>query len=254
MINTFNVSGVGALPLILGTISGYPAGAKILVEFRKENICSKLDCERLLAYTNNSSPLFIIGTVGTTMFLNKDIGLLLFFIHIISTLSVGLIFKQYKKNEKRDSSTYSEISFSNFSYILSESILSSLKTLAVILGYIILFSLIINIIDSSNILFFLKISPYYEYLRGIIFGLLEITSGINIISSIKTKSLFIQLILTSFILGVGGISVFMQIYSIISESDLSIKPYIIGKLLHGLFSVIYLILFLKFFPIFSFSI
>ena len=60
----FNVPGEGSFAFIMGIISGYPTGAKILVNFRENQIASREECERLLAFTNNSGPLFIIGTVG----------------------------------------------------------------------------------------------------------------------------------------------------------------------------------------------
>ena len=44
-------------------------GAKIAVNFRNNNICTKEECERLLSFTNNSGPLFIIGTVGISSYL-----------------------------------------------------------------------------------------------------------------------------------------------------------------------------------------
>ena len=59
----FNVPGIGAYAFVMGIISGYPVGAKIACNFRENNICSKEECERLLSFTNNSGPLFIIGTV-----------------------------------------------------------------------------------------------------------------------------------------------------------------------------------------------
>lgn len=64
----FNVPGIGAYAFIMGIISGYPVGAKIVTEFRNNGMCSKAEAERLLAFTNNSGPLFIIGTVGISMF------------------------------------------------------------------------------------------------------------------------------------------------------------------------------------------
>ena len=63
----FNISGEGAFAFIMWIISGYPVGAKIASKFRENNICSKAECERLLSFTNNSGPLFIIGTVGILM-------------------------------------------------------------------------------------------------------------------------------------------------------------------------------------------
>ena len=83
--------------------------------------------------------------------------------------------------------------------------------------------------------------------------LLEITNGIQAISSIACKNLSINLVITAFLLGFGGISVFLQVFSITSKTDLSIKPYIYGKLLHGLFAGIYTFLLIQIFPFFNFN-
>lgn len=50
----FNIRGEGSFAFIMGIISGYPVGAKIACNFRQNNILSKEECERLLAFTNNS--------------------------------------------------------------------------------------------------------------------------------------------------------------------------------------------------------
>jgi nucleoside recognition membrane protein YjiH len=47
----------------MGIISGYPTGAKIVSNFKSNNVCTKEEAERLIAFTNNSGPLFILGTV-----------------------------------------------------------------------------------------------------------------------------------------------------------------------------------------------
>lgn len=245
----FNVSGKGAFPFIMGIISGYPTGAKIVSDFRKNNICTKVECERLLAYTNNSGPLFIIGTVGSSLFLSTEIGILLLVTHILGTLTVGIIFRFYKNNYYRNENIVDELDIDNFSSILTESIFNSFKTTGMIFGFIIMFSIINNILLTSGIL---KLFP--SAIIGSILGTCEITNGINYISMIKSSNLTIQLILTSFFLGFGGISVLMQVYSIISKTDLSIKPYILGKLLHGLTSAIYTLIIILLFPSFSFKI
>lgn len=245
----FNVSGKGAFPFIMGIISGYPTGAKIVSDFRKNNICTKVECERLLAYTNNSGPLFIIGTVGSSLFLSTEIGILLLITHIFGTLTVGIIFRFYKNNYYRNENIVDDLDIDNFSSILTESIFNSFKTTGMIFGFIIMFSIINNILLTSGIL---KLFP--SAIIGSILSTCEITNGINYISMIKSSNLTIQLILTSFFLGFGGISVLMQVYSIISKTDLSIKPYILGKLLHGLTSAIYTLIIILLFPSFSFKI
>ena len=77
----FNIRGEGSFAFIMGILSGYPMGAKIAANFRQNNICSKVECERLLSFTNNSGPLFIIGSVGISLFGNSTIGFLLLFTH-----------------------------------------------------------------------------------------------------------------------------------------------------------------------------
>ena len=60
----FNVPGEGSFAFLMGIISGYPTGAKIVSNLKEKKICNTEECERLIAFTNNSGPLFIVGTVG----------------------------------------------------------------------------------------------------------------------------------------------------------------------------------------------
>ena len=83
--------------------------------------------------------------------------------------------------------------------------------------------------------------------------MLEITNGINIISNISCKKLSINIIFTAFLLGFGGISVLLQVWSIVSKTDLSIKPYFYGKILHGLFASLYTYIFMNIIPFFNFD-
>ena len=56
----FNVGGEGSFAFIMGIISGYPVGAKIACNFRENNILPKIECERLLSFTNNSRAFIYI--------------------------------------------------------------------------------------------------------------------------------------------------------------------------------------------------
>ena len=267
----FNIKGEGSFALIFGIICGYPMGAKIACDFRKRHILSKIECERLLSFTNNSGPMFILGTVGILMYGDSTIGLLLLITHILSCLTVGLLFRFWKHKEnldvdncsiKRQPSTYNNIYLSNLGEVLSNCISTSMYNIMMIGGFVILFSVIISIFKSSrllNILTFI-ISPSFKLLNipssfvaPLITGLLEITNGISLITTISIKTISINIILTSFLLGIGGISIFLQVLSIVSKTDLSIKPYLYGKLLHGLISAFYTFIFIQIFPIFNYN-
>lgn len=267
----FNIRGEGAFAFIMGIISGYPIGAKIAANFRKNNICSKEECERMLSFTNNSGPLFIIGTVGILMFKNTSVGILLFLTHLLASITVGIIFRFWKFNKNSYASSIkttftntktNTVSFHNLGEILAESITSSISTIFLIGGFVVIFSSIISILKSSGVL---NLSSYClypifnffhldtEFATPLITGFLEITNGINSISNIMCKKISINIIITSFLLGFGGISIFLQVLSITSKTDLSIKPYLYGKLLHGIIAAFYTYIFINIFPFFNFD-
>src|SRR5699024_226225 len=60
----FKVPGVGSFGWIMGMASGYPTGAKIAVRLREEGQVTKQEAERLISFTNASSPLFLFGAVS----------------------------------------------------------------------------------------------------------------------------------------------------------------------------------------------
>ena len=257
----FNVPGEASYAFIMGIISGYPIGAKIVNKFLDDGVCTKQEAERMLAFTNNSGPLFIIGTIGISFFGFTKIGILLFATHILSCITVGIILGIFsKKNSNHINSTYHKNTYtssesftiSDLGTILSRSITNAISTILLIGGFIVLFSVIISILNNLNIfnfisIVFTKIGFNGEYVKGISIGLLELTHGISYISSIHAKKLSILITITSFILGFAGISIFLQIFSIASKNNLSMKPYIIGKLLQGCFAAIYTFILLNYF-------
>ena len=116
-------------------------------------------------------------------------------------------------------------------------------------GFIVFFSVVISIISNLGLFEVLasilsKLTISKSSIIGLFSGLIEITNGINNLSIVGTSNLSSLLVITSFLLGFGGISVGMQVYSCISKSDLSIKPYFIGKLIHGFLSALYTFIFL----------
>ena len=265
----FNVPGVGSYALLMGIISGYPTGAKIVCNLKEQGLLTDVESERLLAFTNNSGPLFILGTVGVSLFGNTLIGFLLLFTHILACISVGILFRFWRRNKNSNFSNLKIninnnkqlVDFSNLGEVLGKSITSSISTIVMIGGFVVLFSVILSILKNSNIIELLAhiIFPFFRlfgiqdfnFCTSFISGILELTNGVMNISTIPCKNISINIILTSFLLGFAGISILLQVYSIIAKSNISIKPYIVGKLLHGLFAALYTFLFITYCPIFN---
>lgn len=259
----FNMPGCTAYPLILGMISGYPIGAKTVCQIYKEGLCSKREAELMLAYTNNSGPLFIIGTVGISMFGSTTIGLILLFTHILASLSVGIIFgKKIGNKYKNLNNDYikintKNINFTNLGEILANSIINSIRTLLMIGGFVVIFSVIISILKTSGILKALStilgsIFGNENFISGILSGTIELTNGLNTVCNIHTKYISTNILICAFLLGFGGLSVMLQILSVVSKEKLSIRPYIIGKFLQAIFAIAYTFVILQI-PMFNFN-
>lgn len=270
----FNVPGIGGFAFVMGLISGYPVGAKVVSDFRENGLVSKDEGERMLAFTNNSGPLFILSSVGIGLFGDTKTGLLLLCTHILSCITVGIILGKFsrksddefrirkklelqKLKDDRISKSSNNITLKNLGEVLGNSINSAISTILMIGGFVVIFSVIISILNTTNILeFFSKfLNPVLaffdfdlEFAKPLLSGIIELTNGVNLISTIHIKEISQNIILCAFLLGFGGFSVLLQVFSIIAKTDLSIRKYFIGKLLQGIIAAIYTFLALKFIP------
>lgn len=249
----FNVPGEGAFAFLMGLISGYPVGAKIVSNFMEQGIVTKQEAERLLAFTNNSGPLFIIGTVGITLFGSTNIGLLLFVTHILACITVGIVLRFFDKssticNNYHYNYSNKSVSISSLGEVLGKSITNSTSTILMIGGFVVIFSVVISILNQSGILsgISLMLSPILrsvgfpaELIKPVLAGIVELTNGVSLVANTHIKAISVNIVSSSFLLGFGGISVLLQVFSIISKAGLSIKTYAIGKLLQGIFSAVY---------------
>ena len=270
----FNVPGIGGFAFVMGLISGYPVGAKIVADFREKGLVTQDEGERLLAFTNNSGPLFILSSVGIALFGDTKTGLLLLGTHILACITVGIILARFSKKNKFENSydtiknkferkndsqscNSENITFKNLGEVLTSSINSSISTILMIGGFVVIFSVIISILNQTNILDNLSTLLYpilnflnidLEFAKPLLSGILELTNGVNLVANIPTKLISQNIILSAFLLGFGGFSVLLQVYSIVSKTDLSMKKYLVGKFLQGIIAGIYTFLALKFLP------
>jgi len=221
MLPMFNVSGAGAIALVLGIISGYPVGAICAASLYQSGECSKAESERLLAFCNNSGPMFIIGAIGTGMLGSHKIGVFLYIVHILSALFCGIIFKGYGKKENTIflPPAKEEADKKTAALDIGAAVIKSVNTVFMICGFIITFAVFTNALPQGNI-------------RRFLYPFLEITGGIKNIAQGDVNVLTLPVI--SFFTAFSGISVLCQVYGITKPAGLSLLPYFSGKLLQGI--------------------
>ncbi len=268
----FNVPGSASFALVMGISSGYPMGAKITSDLRINGIITKAEAERLLAFTNNSGPIFVIGAIGTTMYGSTAIGIFLFACHFAACITVGLLFSRSVTSERsvpggrnvpsarnvpprtllkkfgKELRNQASSNRPTLAVMLGDAVKSSLTSILVIGGFVVLFSVIIQLLTDIGIISFLAglaanlLSPLgisKDILEGLLSGLLEITTGSRIINSSPSAALSLKLPAVSFIIGWAGLCVHSQVMSIISKTDIQTRLYLFGKFLQGIIASFY---------------
>ncbi|MBB6217823.1 sporulation integral membrane protein YlbJ [Anaerosolibacter carboniphilus] len=257
----FNVPGEGSFVFAMSLTSGYPVGVKIVSKLRKEGIFSKEEGQRVMSFSSTSGPLFMLGAVAIGMFHSIALGTMIALSHYLGAIATGIVFRFYKRNikatihpmGKNHSITHAFKQLMNskvhpkqpFGRILGESVKESIETILIVGGFIILFSVIINILSISKIILFFSslLLPLWKWLgfnqeiqHGIISGIFEITVGCKLISQVQSISFLQQAIIATMIISWSGLSIIAQAASMIHDTDLSVSVYVCSKLLHSIFS------------------
>ncbi|WP_413301496.1 sporulation integral membrane protein YlbJ [Bacillus sp. 1P10SD] len=266
----FKVPGVGGFVWAMGMASGFPAGAKFTARLRQEGHLTQIEAERLVSFTNSSNPLFIFGAVSVGFFYNPHLGVLLALSHYLGNICVGLIMRFYGKDsaevasEKRKKfkvrSALSALHQTRLKdnrpigKLLGDAVNSSIQTLLMVGGFIILFSVINKLLYHLHITatlakaveVVLSSISFPEMLSiPFISGLFEITLGSQLTSQVQDATLLQKAMMTSFILGFSGFSVQAQVASILAQTDIRFQPFFIARILQGIFASLFALILWK---------
>lgn len=229
-----------SLVLLVSVFCGYPLGARYAAELYEQNLIDHKTLERLLNIATNGSPLFIIGSVGTAMLGHPYLGYILIISNILSCIAMGLILPgRYKwKATKPVIKSASHVSV-NFGIALKNALEDAVKTCISIGSFVVIFSVLINIIKSNGYfnIALIYVSKYttlpIEVLQSFTLGILEVTNGCNLIA-LSALSFNPKLIISSFLIAFSGLSITSQVYSLVYKHKVSINKYIILKVIQGI--------------------
>lgn len=255
----FRLPGAAAFAIVAGYTSGFPAGAILSLRLYQHGLCSREEAEKLNAFTNNASPLFITGVVAAGMLGLPAAGPLLALSHYGANLTIGFLWRFCPSPSPRRATIAglsSPITISGGTG-LSEAVRRALVSLFNVGGYITLFSVLLGLLQATGILVllekilaaFLEIGGLPSELGRILaVGLWEITLGAREAAS-SSLPLPEKLAAISFILGWGGLSVQSQVGGIIREGGLRLFPFVISRIGHCLLAFLYTRLLLPLFPL-----
>ncbi len=242
----FKISFQSTSPILIGSLCGFPMGAKASSKLYEKGNISKKEFTILTSFTNNCNPIFILSTIGISMYKNIKIGIFLLFCHYLTSIIVGIIISNKNNssnsikceinNLKQKNDSHNKLSFE----LLTTSILNTFKTLALILGFIVIFNLI-----SSSFVTLLNKSNFNKNVTIIISSIFEMTNGISQVSLLDI-TLKQKLVISSFLTSFSGFCIIFQIYSYFYKFDYKLSKLIEYKLLNGIISSIIAYILLSF--------
>lgn len=258
----FHVSQNACYPIVIGFLSGIPMGAKTSADLVKDKKITAPEGQFLALLSNNASPMFILGYIALSELHLPNTRLIFILLLYGSAILTAFLFRRfytYFTDEQYTSvlppKTLSELtsgkvyaqstditspkkgrSFKIDFTVIDAAIMDGFDVITKIGGYIILFSILAQII--------LSFEQVNEYLRMLIVGICEITIGIDTIanSCLETSTKIVLILaVTSF----GGFSGLAQTKSVFADSGLSIRSYMKAKILNTLITLCLALLYVK---------
>lgn len=259
----FKAPKISSYIFLMSIISGYPVGAKMISEYHKMGLITTKQSNKLSTFCSTSGPLFIIGSVGTAMLKDVKLGYILFISHLLGSILNGILFRNFfvenlkndsnielkcdknfekllKNNQKNTKILQKNDSFNQ--NLLASSMKDSILSVLIVGGWIAIAFLVIDIFNELNL--FYPINSLLEIIglkngisNALTSGIFEVNKGCLMLSNLNVSKTIIAT-LASFLIGFGGICVFLQATSFLKEANVNFKFYIMQKISHGILSAV----------------
>lgn len=226
----FNIDSNTSIIFILSIFSSHPSNAIYIKNLLDNKIIDIKVANRILIYTYFPSIAFVIGVIGVSLYNSFKIGLMLWIICFINNILIGLFLR---KDNVYIESINNETKNISFFECFKLSIIKAINTSFIILGNLIVFTIIINLIVN-----YISINPT---ILSVLTGFLELTSGVISISLLDIP-FNVKFALTSLILNFSSLSILFQSFSILSSYKINIKKTLTIKLMFSIITYLLIII------------
>lgn len=227
MRQMFHVSGAGCTAVLCGAAGGYPSGAQCVAALYREGQLSRAEAEYLLLFCNNAGPAFLFGAVGTVLGIGMTGCLLLWGIHLLSALVIGLV----NRPKEAPNAALPPVQRANASGAVVEAVRSAGQAVLQITMFVAAFSVLARLLTMAAA----HILP--DGVCTVLTGMLELSGGIAALANLPI-ALRWKLALASFFLGFGGLCVWMQTQAVLAPAGLSGCGMLLAKLAQGLLAAL----------------
>lgn len=210
---------VGAEGLLaVGLIGGYPVGAQCVAQACRTGMLRREEAKRMLGFCSNAGPAFLFGMLCGVFTESRSLWAL-WGIHILSAIMTGILLP---------GGSFRTVDPQNIRpQTLTQALETSLKTISVICGWVILFRVMLAFYQRWFLWFF----P--DVVSVMISGFLELTNGCCGLQLAGHEG--VRFLMAAAMLAFGGLCVCLQTLSV--TEDTGAGMYLTGKLLQTAISI-----------------
>lgn len=216
----FRLSGAGGCAAIAGALSGYPVGARTVLDLAQTNRLSKEETFRTAAIATTSGPAFLVGAVGCGMYADGRVGWLLYLSHLSGVWIAAFLLSL--KGEKPKGLLPRKGREVPFGELLKSSVLSVLTVGGAIAVFYAFGQMVCDFCDFFAL-------P--RELSDVLSGLLEMTTGCARMAAAPSRAGFA---LSAFFVTFGGLCVSAQQLAFLVPAGVRPLPFLAVKAFEGL--------------------
>lgn len=216
--------------VLVSLLIGFPAFSIMIDDLVEKRQLSIREGQRLVYCCSCASVSFILMSLGIACFQSMKIGVILYSIQVIT---VFILLFLTRKVEVTCDTLYDDIPFFQ---AFSSSILSSVKTMVIIVSYLMI---ALSLVSLCTLIL---PSQFQEFITIVA----EFSSG-SIHIATSTFPLAIQLVMISALLSFGGLCVHLQVHGSCTHTSLDVLTYVNYRLLQVILAIFLTVLFLQFF-------
>lgn len=227
----------------LSILSGYPVGATLIADFYNQGRIDENQARYMASLCSTSGLIFIVGTVGSSMFRNTGLGYTVYLAHIVAAMLCGLLF--CRKNRKINILSQNiNLNIEQNNITLADCVYESVISVLLIGAYISIFYMLTDMLLISGIF-----KPCIDTLtsalstlglpeaisRGLLTGFFEITRGCKELAACADPT--IAAVAACALISFGGVSINMQAMAFLSRAKIKTRTYFLYKCVHAVLSV-----------------
>ena len=224
----------GVFPFVMSVLSGYPMGAKIVGDLRRDGEISQREAMRLMSFCSTSGPAFMVGAVGAGMLGSGMLGGIIAAAHYAGAFLNGLL---YTRLLGRDDAPAGPLSCGvseakGLQESFTDAILLSFRSLGIVLAYIVLFMFVTDFLHMCGGFSMIESMQ----LRVLAKGFFEMTVGCGAAAEGVDAAESVKCVMCAAIMSWGGLSVLGQTMSMLSGTGIPAGYLVISKITHSLFA------------------